>query len=356
MKYFLVLVVVLISGLLLLGFLLPKKLVVKKENSSFDFEIKKENKETLLFFVGDIMLDRGVKSMVKKNGRGDFKFPFLKISDYLSKADILFGNLESIISDKGRKIGSIYSFRAEPEAIEGLKYAGFDILSLANNHALDYTSEALKDCFSKLEKAGISYVGAGNNEKEAFSLKIKEVNPYTKQGQVAEDDKEDEVSPYYGVRAKGTKIGFLAFTNLGPEIWRAGKDSPGIAWIDEESIEDIKKIIKSAKEKVDILVVSLHAGQEYKKEPSDFQISFSKNCIDNGADLVIGHHSHVVQPIEKYKQGWIAYSLGNFIFDQSFSEETMKGLLLQVIIEGKKIKNVNSKEIRISNSFQLFFY
>ena len=326
MKYFLVLVIVLISGLLLLGFLLPKEFVVEKENSSFDFDIKKENKEVLLFFVGDIMLDRGVESMVKKEGRGNFKFPFLKISNYLSKADILFGNLESIISNKGRKIGSIYSFRAEPEAIEGLTFAGFDIVSLANNHALDYTSEALKDCFSRLKKAGISYVGAGDNGKEAFSLKIKE--------------------------AKSAKIGFLAFTNLGPEVWRAGKDSPGIAWIDEESIEDIKEIVKDAKEKVDVLVVSLHAGQEYEKEPNSFQVSFSKNCIDSGADLVIGHHSHVVQPVEKYKDGWIAYSLGNFIFDQDFSEETMKGLLLQVIIEEKKIKNVNSKEIRISNFFQ----
>ncbi len=326
MKYFLVLTVVLISGLLLLGFLLPREFVIKKENPSFNFEIKKENKEVLLFFVGDIMLDRGVENMVKKEGRGDFKFPFLKISNYLSKADILFGNLESIISDKGRKVGSIYSFRAEPEAVEGLIFAGFDIVSLANNHALDYTSEALKDCFYRLEKANIDYVGAGFIEKEAFSLKIRET--------------------------KDAKIGFLAFTNLGPEVWKAGKDSPGIAWIDKESVEDIRRTVKDAKEKVDILVVSLHAGQEYSLKPDFFQVSFSKTLIDSGANLVIGHHPHIVQPVEKYKNGWIAYSLGNFIFDQDFSEETMKGLLLKVRIDNKEIKEVESEKIGINNYFQ----
>lgn len=88
-------------------------------------------------FLGDIMLDRGVEYMVRKEGKADFRWPFLKIADYLKEADILFGNLESPISDNGHKVGSIYSFRADPEAMDGLIYAGFDVVSLANNHIFD---------------------------------------------------------------------------------------------------------------------------------------------------------------------------------------------------------------------------
>ncbi|PIV45302.1 MAG: hypothetical protein COS25_00520, partial [Candidatus Nealsonbacteria bacterium CG02_land_8_20_14_3_00_37_10] len=97
-----------------------------------------EEQPIKIILVGDIMLDRGVEYMVEKEGKGDFRFPFIKIADYLKGADIVFGNLEGVISDKGIKVGSIYSFRANPKAIEGLIFAGFNVLSLANNHAFDY--------------------------------------------------------------------------------------------------------------------------------------------------------------------------------------------------------------------------
>ena len=135
-----------------------------------------ENETITIILVGDIMLDRGVEYMVHKEGGGDFRFPFLKIAEELQKADIIFGNLEGPISDKGTKVGSIYSFRAEPEVIEGLTFAGFDILSVANNHAFDYGREALEDTLKRLNEAGINYIGAGMNEKEAFSPIIKETN------------------------------------------------------------------------------------------------------------------------------------------------------------------------------------
>jgi len=285
-----------------------------------------DNPEINLFFIGDIMLDRGVEYMINKQGKGDFRFPFFKIADELKKADILFGNLEGPISDRGIKVGSIYSFRFKPEAIEGLVYAGFDVLSLANNHMLDYQRVALEDTMNILEENNIDYVGAGFDKEEAFSLKIKEI--------------------------KNAKIGFLAYTNLGPKNWRAGNENSGMAWIDENDISKIAEDIKKAKEKVDILVVSLHSGEEYKKKPTPFQVSFAKICIDNGADLVIGHHPHVVQGIEKYKDGWIAYSLGNFVFDQDFSEETMKTIILKVLIEDKKIKEVSPEDIEINEYFQ----
>ena len=289
-----------------------------------------EKKTITLVLVGDIMLDRGVEYMVEKQGDGDFRFPFLKIADYLKNSDIVFGNLEGPISDKGTKVGSIYSFQNDPKVIEGLSYAGFDVMSLANNHAFDYGREALEDCLTRLSNSGISYVGAGFNKDEAYFPIIKEVN--------------------------GVKIAFLAFTNLGSPYWAATEISSGIAWADWNNLEEIKKDIENAKLKSDILIVSLHSGKEYQKTPAQFQTEFSKMAIDAGADLVFGHHPHIVQKNEKYQAGYIFYSLGNFVFDQSFSEETTEGQILKVLIENKKIKEIIPINIKINNSFQPEIY
>jgi poly-gamma-glutamate synthesis protein (capsule biosynthesis protein) len=291
------------------------------EISYVNFERKKE--KITLFFVGDIMLDRGVKYSIEKYGKGDYKFPFLKIVDELKKADILFGNLESVISDKGKKVGSIYSFRADPEAIEGLKFAGFGILSVANNHIFDYGREAMEDSFKRLKEAKIDYLGGGFNEKEACSPIIKEIGK--------------------------TKIAFLAFSNLGTPLWAASEKKSGICWLEKEKME---RIINEIKKKADIVVVSFHYGEEYFSKPTQFQISISHSAIDSGANLVIGHHPHFVQPIEKYKSGWIAYSLGNFVFDQKFSKETMTGLMLKISIENSKIKKVIPIKIKINQFYQ----
>lgn len=278
----------------------------------------KENKTISIFLVGDIMLDRGVEYMIEKQGKGDFNFPFLKIADELKGAKLLFGNLEGPISDKGTKVGSIYSFRAKPEAIEGLNFAGFDVLSLSNNHAFDYGREAIEDTILRLTEAGIDTVGLG-------APLIKEI--------------------------KDIKIAFLAYSNSGLPSW-------GIGWADWENLEETKREIEEAKKMADVLVVSLHAGEEYQKEPTKFQIEFSRAAIDAGADLVVGHHSHVIQPNEKYpsagsgQAGYIFYGLGNFVFDQGFSEETMKGEILEVLIENGKIKEVIPKEVKINQFFQ----
>jgi len=320
-------------------FFKPEKLIFQsKKNLSSLLESKnnflnsknlKENK-IIIYAVGDIMLDRGVEYMVHKYGQGDYRFPFLRIIEQLKEADILFANLESQISDKGRKIGSINSFRAEPEAIEGLKFAGFDVLSVANNHSLDYGWEALSDSLKRIKSAGIKSLGAGSNEDEAFSLKIIEKND--------------------------TKIGFLTYCLIGSEKWRATKQTPGIAFITKNDISEIKKNIQEAKKKVDILIISSHLGIEYQKEPSDFQKYLYRSFIEAGADLVLGHHPHVIQSSVRYPPGWIVYSLGNFIFDQGFSEETKKGTLLKIIIKNKKIEKIEEKIIKMNDYFQPALY
>lgn len=314
-----------------LGLFLPVKefLIIGSEAGLAPSLLRnKQPKEpaVMLYLVGDIILGRGVQYMINKQGAGDFRFPFLQIAPQLKEADILFGNLEGPISDKGAKVGSIYSFEFRPEAAEALAYAGFDVLSLANNHMLDYQRVALEDTMTVLKQNGIDYVGAGFDRTEAFSAKI---------GQV-----------------KDVKIGFLAYTNLGPAAWRAGADYGGMAWIDQSDFETIEADIKNIKQAVDVLVVSLHSGAEYSERPDQFQMSFAKACIEAGADLVAGHHPHVIQPLEQHQDGWIAYSLGNFVFDQAFSQEAMQGLLLKVVIKNGKIDQVFPQTVQLNEYFQ----
>jgi len=295
-------------------------------SKNFEVDLNNFNQENsiYLYLTGDIMLDRGVEHSIRE--QNNWKWPFLKIKNNLDKADILFGNLESQISDKGYNVGSKYSFRADPKAIETLKYANFDILSLANNHSTDYTKKALEDSQKRLENENIKTTGAGRNKKEAYSPKI--------------------------INRKGNKIAFLAYSNFGSYA-RAKKDSSGIAYIDWNNLNRIENDIQAAKEKSNLVVVSLHSGVEYAKEPSLFQKEFSKKAIDSGADIIAGHHPHVIQKDEKYKDGWIFYSLGNFLFDQAFSKETSLAKVGIVEIVDGKIKNISTKTYFINNSFQL---
>lgn len=270
------------------------------------------------------MLDRGVEWYAQQHQ--NLKWPFLKIAGYLKGADLVFANLESVISDKGTQQGSIYSFRANPKMIEGLLFAGIDVVSVANNHSLDYGIEALLDSGKLLRQAGITPVGAGKSSLEARAPAL------------------------YNI--EGTTVGILAYTALGSPFWQAKERTPGIAWIDSSLLEQLKQNIKKTKQQADIVIVSFHFGEEYQAKPNAMQQLLSRTAIDAGADLVVGHHPHVVQPIERYKHGWIAYSLGNFVFDQGFSKETMQGMMLRVLVYENSITQVMPLMIKISSEFQ----
>jgi len=281
-----------------------------------------EQKETTLLFVGDIMLSREVGEQIKK--RGDPRYPFLKTAEILNSADLTVGNLEGPISNRGENQGSPYSFRADPKIIEGLKFAGFDILSLANNHILDWGRKALEDTILNLNESGIETVGAGKNYTEANRPLIKEVN--------------------------GIKFTFLSYTNLNPGS-EATDSAAGISNFDLE--EAAAKIGLFKKLKIaGFIVVLFHWGDEYQIHSNSNQREMAHQLIDAGADLIIGHHPHVIQEIENYHGKWIAYSLGNFVFDQGFSEETMKGLMLKVMVRDKKIASITPLAIKINGSFQ----
>ncbi|MFA7714784.1 MAG: CapA family protein, partial [Candidatus Paceibacterota bacterium] len=304
---------ILLAFTLLAGiFLYQKTISVRKEVEaiyadnyvSTGFVTPKSEK---IIFVGDIMLDRGVETAINEYGGGDYGFPFSKIAGYLSGADLTVGNLEGPVSDKGYNVGSIYSFRDDPKAIDGLKSAGFDLVSLANNHMFDYTGAALKDTFIRLKDAGIGYAGAGLSKEEALEPKIMAL-------------------------PGGAKIALLAFSNLGPKSWEAQTSSAGLAWLNQENLESS---IAKARTEADIVAVMFHWGDEYQNLSNDEQKRFARLAIDSGADLVVGHHPHVAQEMEQYKGKYIAYSLGNFVFDQSFSKETMEGLALEVSVQNK---------------------
>ncbi len=323
--------IVITIGIIICGTTLLFTTLLLSPTEEYSFAtIKKQLRElsrdpTLLLFVGDIMLSRSVgKKIINAN---DPTFPFQKIARIIEEADLAFGNLEGPISDRGRNQGSIYSFRADPKAVQGLSYAGFDVLSLANNHIFDWGRDALEDTISLLQESNIAPIGAGKNEIEANNVYIKEI--------------------------KGTKFAFLASTNLYPESLEAAGDLAGIS--------DFGKLIEKSREAktlADIVVVSLHWGEEYNAERSEYQRKFAEALTEAGADIIIGHHPHVVQEVEEVigtendSTKVIAYSLGNFVFDQNFSTSTMEGLMLKIKIEDKKIKEVEKIKVEINKDFQ----
>ncbi len=280
-----------------------------------------ELKETSLIFVGDIMLSRQIGKIMEREN--NWFLPFELVAEELKSADIVFGNLESVISDKGSDLGRTYSFRADPKTMQGLLYSNFSIVSVANNHSFDWGDSAFLDSIERLKKNNILPVGGGVS-------------------------REDSRQPVF-IEKNGTKFAFLAYSEFAETF--TGKSFT--ASIKEEYLkEDIQKAKTAGSH---IVIVSFHWGEEYKTSSNDFQKHFGRKAIDFGADLVIGHHPHSVQEIENYKNGIIAYSLGNFVFDQNFSEETREGLVLKVLVRDKKVSQATSIPVRFNQNFQPYF-
>jgi len=302
------------------------KIKVFKTASVFENSIILEKKNVSLAFVGDIMLDRGVKSSVNKNFFGDYGELFSKVSDRLQKYDILVGNLEGPISNGGVDGGGVYSFRFEPKVAEVLKDVGFDILSIANNHIYNWGGVAFIDTLKSISEIKIDYIGGGFTGTEAYKEKI--------------------------INLEGVTLAFLAFSEFKEGMVTKDSTFPGIAVISEEQI---KEGVLKAKMRADLVITSFHFGEEYADLPNGYQRRISELAVDSGADLVIGHHSHVVGSLEKYNNSYIIYSLGNFIFDQYFSEKTMQGGLLEVEVDSKnkKIEKVNLKKVLLNKYYQI---
>jgi poly-gamma-glutamate capsule biosynthesis protein CapA/YwtB (metallophosphatase superfamily) len=244
-----------------------------------------------IYAVGDINLGRTLAR--DSLTRGDTLYPFRALVDTLRAADVLFGNLESpIAADAHRLEKAGLVFTAPRHAAASLARAGFTIVSTANNHAWDGGRASVEETMRRLTAAGVLFVGSGYGRPMAEQPVI--------------------------VRKKGWRVAFFAVTrawNPAPMGFYAHAGAGYIAWGDPAWIYPAIRAIK-ASHRVDLVVVSVHGGMEYAETPQPSYQSFLRGLVDAGADLVLGHHPHVLQPVVRYKGKPIAQSLGNFIFHQ----------------------------------------
>ena len=273
--------------------------------------------------VGDIMFDRRVSQMINQEGGG---WPFAGTSGLLADADLTFANLESPISSRGERLDvKDVTFRGNPAALSGIRDAGIDFVALANNHIFDYGLEAYQDTVSALDQNGIRHAGAGPNIESAFAPTIIDTT-------------------------NSTKVGFLAYSEIVP-LWFVPENSKhGIASarlnpkLVEEKVAEVKK-------DTDFIVVSIHWGQEYTYKLLREQNALAYRLIDQGADVVLGHHPHVIQEIEIYKGKLIVYSLGNFVFDP-LQAKTAESILLRAQIDEAGLETLEIVPVVISSAGQ----
>ncbi len=273
------------------------------------------NPKVSLWIAGDIMLDRNVHKKTQTVGEGDYNFPFALLGTTTQQYDFRIANLEGPVTDNRSIVSpSNLSFTFSPNYLESLKN-NFEIVNLGNNHTNNFGKDGLKQTHNYLDQTGIKYFGDPYNTSSSLSLVI---------------EKND------------IKIGLVGFSQL-------------IGY----GFEDYLIEIKNLRSQVDYIIAMPHWGIEYNNvNPGQVQKTQAHQIIDAGADIIIAGHPHVIQPIEKYNDKLILYSLGNFIFDQYFSPETMRGLTVGLNLEKKDGKIVSTLEllpIKINSDYQPYF-
>lgn len=217
-------------------------------------------------------------------------YPFTHVVERLKAADVLVGNLECVLSLRGKQATDHNPFRCTMGAPEVLKAAGFDLVSVANNHAMDYGLTAFNDALKNLDAAGLSHFG-----KETFT-------------------RQPQAPVIHEVR--GVKIGLLAY------YW-----PPDLPLVD----------VAAARPLVDVLFVFMHWGMDDDPKPMELQRRLGRDFIDAGVDVVVGTHAHVLQPIDWHQGKLIAYGLGNFVFSGMMHTEAHRtGAMLEVDIAEDK--------------------
>lgn len=267
--------------------------------------------------VGDFMLSRAVAPLILSQGPD---FLLAGVKDEL-KGDIVFGNLESPIGVKGRPLPDkgIW-FRAPPEAVGVLKRAGVTAVTIANNHILDYDTENFLETIETLDAAGIKYAGGGRTLTEARRPTVIEAG---------------------GVRiaiVAASAFADLYYSENYPRRYTATDTLPGVVPLREDYLaEDIR----AARQVADVVLVTFHWGIEYQNFPTDEMVRIAHFCIDQGADLVLGHHPHAIQGFDFYKGKFIAYSMGNFIMDdQSLGRLQQESMILHIGLTRQGVQSV----------------
>ena len=265
-----------------------------------------------LMFGGDVTLS----DRVKRRLGGDWSAALAQFPESRS-VDVAMVNLENPITDADRKrSGKRFNFRAEPESVAALEAGGIDLVTLANNHTMDYNRPGLLDTLAALDQSDIHAIGAGENITEARRPKILEV--------------------------KGQRIAYFGYYNA---HWHAATETN--AGTNPRENEALAADIQAVRDQVDWVVVNFHWGEELARYPAPYQRSIARRAIDAGADLVVGHHPHVLQGAEVYKDRAIVYSLGNFIFG-GHSRSTYDTAVLKVALRDRQMK-VDFVPVRVQN-------
>ena len=281
--------------------------------------------------VGDIMLGRRVGRELER--QNDPAAALRPLARRLASADVTVGNLESTLSRDGTPTQGGDSFGADPNVRDGLSLAGFDVLSLANNHVGDYGPRALGKTLDRLESAGLSAVGGGRTLAQARKPVV--------------------------VERAGVRIGFIATDSIG-ETPAADKGRPGTnrlnapprtGPLDRAALSRIGDDIRALERQVDVVVVLAHWGTQYTNKPERSQRQIARVFARAGADLVVGGHPHWVQGWEMFGNTPVVHSLGNFVFDMDFMRETQEGVFLEVTSWGGKIMATDPVPYVIGDDF-----
>lgn len=286
-----------------------------------------------LTVVGDVMLGRGVGDMLR--AAGDPAAALRPLARRLRSVDITVGNLESTLSDNGEPTQDD-AFFAQPNVREGLKVAGFDVIGLANNHIGDYGPIAMRETFRRLSEYAV--VGAGRNLREARRPVI--------------------------VDAGGVRIGFLATESIG-ETPAATARTPGTnrldmpprtGPLDRVALGRVAGDVRRLAARVDTVVVLPHWGTQYTHVPEPIQEHIGRVFARSGADLVLGGHPHWVQGWESVRgadgeRTTVVHSLGNFVFDMDFMEQTQEGIFVEVVLWNGKVMAVEPVPYVIGSDF-----
>lgn len=269
-------------------------------------------------FVGDVMLDQTPGRLIR-HGRD----PFAPFAAILDSADLRIGNLECVVSDRGKSDPEkLYSFRAHPRVLKVLK-RHLDAVSLANNHSGDYGPVAFGDMLDRLERSGIAYFGGGRNLAAAHVPLILE--------------------------RKGIRIALLGYNEFLPRWFEADDDKPGVAWSEDEQVRfDIAQARNAYK--ADIVIPMMHWGWENEPVANQRQRRLAQLMIEAGADAVVGGHPHVIQNIEIYRNKPIIYSLGNFVFDGFSNAANNTGWVLRMHVGKHGISSMETTVAHIDRA------
>lgn len=253
--------------------------------ASYMYTTQKNKNHVLIGFAGDVMIGRLVNDIIEKKG---YSYPWGNSLSMLAQTDIRIINLETTLTSHTQKNPKVFNFKALPDRVKTLQSAHIDIVNLANNHSLDFKKEGLAETIATLDSAGILHVGAGADIQHARKPVI--------------------------LTKHGIKIGIIGYTDNEP-TWKATEDTPGINYIHVGDVQNIAQQIHSLRPLVDIVIVTSHWGPNMQQVPSPDFIEFAHAIIDNGADIIHGHSSHIFQGIEIYKNKVIMYDTGDFIDD-----------------------------------------